>query len=213
MTATIDQRPIIVTGANGFVGRYVLDQLVSDSVKENDLISWYFSNEDTAVHCPNPIRVDITDCESVERQIRDSRPRTVIHLAGISEPAKVTPTGDGWRINVDGVFNLAKAIRLHSPDTRIVFAGSAEVYGEAFNANQGIVSENTALAPKSAYGLTKAVADMILSHMQADGFDVVRLRAFNHTGPGQRPDFVVPDFAHQIAKIERGDSAARNPCW
>ena len=56
-------------------------------------------------------------------------------------------------------------------------------------------------------GPTKAAADLALGAMAGDGLRVVRLRLFNHTGPGQSEDFVLPAFARQIALIESGRQA------
>jgi GDP-4-dehydro-6-deoxy-D-mannose reductase len=56
----------------------------------------------------------------------------------------------------------------------------------------------------NTYGATKAAADLVLGSMAFQGLRVVRLRAFNHTGPGQSAEFVVPAFARQIARIAAG---------
>ena len=55
------------------------------------------------------------------------------------------------------------------------------------------------------YGAAKAAADIMLGQMALSGLRVLRLRPFNHTGPGQNTQFVIPAFAAQIAKIERGE--------
>jgi GDP-4-dehydro-6-deoxy-D-mannose reductase len=82
--------------------------------------------------------------------------------------------------------------------------GSADVYGAAADTGDPIV-EDCPLRPVSTYGLSKAAADMAaFQHWWESGLAVVRVRAFNHTGPGQSDDFVCSDFAHQMVRIERG---------
>ena len=56
----------------------------------------------------------------------------------------------------------------------------------------------------NTYGATKAAADLALAAMAADGLHAIRLRPFNHAGPGQSPDFAIPAFARQIALIRAG---------
>ncbi|MGD1994545.1 MAG: GDP-mannose 4,6-dehydratase, partial [Anaerolineae bacterium] len=65
--------------------------------------------------------------------------------------------------------------------------------------------EETPLRPLSPYAVSKVAQDMLgLQYHLAYGIEVVRLRPFNHTGPGQSPRFVVPAFASQVARIEVG---------
>ena len=83
-------------------------------------------------------------------------------------------------------------------------SSSAEVYGSSFKEGNP-VDENALLQPVNAYGAAKAAADIALSQMALSGMRVLRLRPFNHTGPGQSTQFAIPAFAAQIARIERGD--------
>ncbi len=67
------------------------------------------------------------------------------------------------------------------------------------------VTENNLFRPLSPYAVSKAAADLAAYQWsRAHGFDVVRLRPFNHTGPGQTPEFVCTDFARQVVAVERG---------
>ena len=66
------------------------------------------------------------------------------------------------------------------------------------------VTESVALAPMSTYAATKAAADLALGSMAGQGLRCVRLRPFNHTGPGQSEQFVVAAFAQQVARIAAG---------
>jgi GDP-4-dehydro-6-deoxy-D-mannose reductase len=81
---------------------------------------------------------------------------------------------------------------------------SAEVYG-AVPAEEMPVREDRPPAPRTAYGVSKAAADLIAARAGPTWrLSVLRMRPFNHVGPGQRLGFVAPDFAAQVAAAERG---------
>jgi GDP-4-dehydro-6-deoxy-D-mannose reductase len=69
------------------------------------------------------------------------------------------------------------------------------------------VDEAHPLQPLDPYGISKAAADQYCAFMYAAaGLDVVRLRPFNHSGPGQPPEYALPAFARQIVQAERGET-------
>ena len=61
------------------------------------------------------------------------------------------------------------------------------------------LDEQAPMRPANPYAASKAACDLAIGEMALRGLDAVRLRAFNHTGPGQSEDFVVAAFARQIA--------------
>jgi GDP-4-dehydro-6-deoxy-D-mannose reductase len=90
-----------------------------------------------------------------------------------------------------------------APSCQLIFASSAEIYGASFRSGSPL-DETALLAPMNTYAASKAAADLALGAMVEQGLRVVRLRLFNHTGPGQAETFVAPAFARQIALIEAG---------
>ena len=184
----IAPRSILVTGASGFVGRHLVAALarVVPSAR---------------LHTA---RFDITDAASVTAAVRAARPDASIHLAGVTAATAARRNSDrAWDVNLHGSLNLGRAILAHAPGCRMVFASTADAYGASFNA--GLPLDETApLAPMNAYSASKAAADLALGAMAADGLRVVRVRAFNHAGPGQSTDFVVAAFAEQIMRIAAG---------
>jgi GDP-4-dehydro-6-deoxy-D-mannose reductase len=108
-----------------------------------------------------------------------------------------------WQVHLDGALNLAETILARNSDCWLIHIGSALVYGES--AKTGLaLNEQTLLAPMDEYAASKAAADLALGALTCRGLKCVRLRPFNHSGPGQGAGFVVPDFAMQIAQIEAG---------
>ena len=71
-------------------------------------------------------------------------------------------------------------------------------------AGSSSIDEQTPLRPRSPYARSKAAAELLGQSAAARGLDVVRIRAFSHTGPGQSDHFVVSSFARQVADIRRG---------
>ena len=147
---------------------------------------------------------DITNASAVVEEIRTLQPGFCVHLAAISAPVQATRAPEqAWRVNLRGTLNLAQAIRAHAPDCLLLFASSAEVYGRSFLAGVPL-DEGAVPAPLNTYAATKAAADLALGALAAEGLRCVRLRAFNHTGPGQSDAFVVAAFARQVALIASG---------
>ncbi len=186
---------ILITGAGGFVGRWTIRRL-AEALPGADV---------SAAGRGADIALDVTRADEVNALIKQVRPTTVIHLAGMSSPVRArAETRAAWDVNLFGTMNIVEAMRYHVPEARLINAGSAEIYGGSFKDGRGAVDERTPLAPLNPYATTKAAADLLLGEVAEAGLDAVRFRPFNHTGPGQSTAFAVPAFASQIAAAERG---------
>jgi len=180
----------VVTGAHGFVGRHLTDHLTAQGSRVVSL----------DVDDDRP--VDITDRESVMRRITDEAPYVVFHLAARSHVGASWTDGDLLvEVNVEGTRAVVDACVAAGID-RLLVVGSAEQYG-AVDPSSVPITEDTPCRPLSPYGRTKVEAERIaLSAYQEHGLSVVCTRAFNHTGPGQSPAFLVPGLASRIAAAE-----------
>lgn len=200
-------RPILVTGATGFVGLYVIDALVAAGVAPQRIFGMCQTAE-TAGQIQNPIVQDLVDHAGVDKMVLELKPCAIIHLAAIAMPRHAARDRSlAWKINFEATRILADAALQAESETRFVFAGSSESYGKSFNNSKGPISEEAPLQPGNVYAATKAAADVMLGQMQLDGLSLVRFRAFNHTGAKQTKGYVVPDFADQIVQIEQGKQA------
>ena len=112
-----------------------------------------------------------------------------------------------WQVNLHGTLGLADALCRHAPGAALIHVSSADAYGASF-ATGVALDEAACLAPINVYGATKAAADLAMGALPAPGaaggLHVIRLRPFNHAGPGQSDDFALPAFARQIALIAAG---------
>ena len=140
------------------------------------------------------------------------RPDACIHLAAVTAVADARRDPDrAWHVNLHGTLNLARAVLADAPDCHLLFASSSEIYGRSFISGRAL-DETAVLAPMNSYAATKAATDLALGAMANDGLRVMRLRLFNHTGPGQTDAFVVPAFARQIARIASGQPGTAVAC-
>lgn len=160
------------------------------------------------VPAPGSSTFDISDAKLVEELVRDTAPDAIAHLAGVAfaGDARSDP-GMAFRVNVGGTAALMDAaIRL--PRTSIVLvAGSSEVYG-APRTQDLPLREDAPLLPTSSYGLSKLAQEAVAIEIAgAHGLGLVVTRSFNHIGPGQRPDFVVPGLAARTLAVCRGDAS------
>lgn len=128
-------------------------------------------------------------------------PEGIVHLAA---QASVGGSWDDpaatYRSNIEGTGNLLDAVRDKKP--RVLLVGSAQQY--AIPAEGHLLTEDDPQAADSPYALSKiAQEQMGLMYLKQFGLPSVFARSFNHTGPGQSPEYAVGSFAFQIAKLER----------
>ncbi|KAB1075098.1 GDP-mannose 4,6-dehydratase [Methylobacterium planeticum] len=200
---------IFVTGAGGFVGRHLVHALAAYGAEIRIVAGRHgaspgASGQDPVAACET-VDLDITDPGQVRAAIRSVRPTAVVHLAAIAalQEARLDPERT-FRINLIGTMTLAGAVMREAPEARFLFVGTSEVYGGTFKARTSALDEAALLDPTNPYAASKAAADLLVGQMARDGLRSVRLRPFNHTGPGQTTAFVVPAFAAQVARIEAG---------
>jgi GDP-4-dehydro-6-deoxy-D-mannose reductase len=150
-------------------------------------------------------RIDVRDASLVRRAVEEAAPDGIFHLAALAfVPAADDSAACTRDVNVTGTANVLDAARDVGVRTLVVSSGA--VYGRA-PAELLPVSESSPLAPVGAYAESKAAAEAECERRR-EFQEIVRVRAFNHTGPGQSAAYVCSAFARQIAEIERG---AREP--
>ncbi|MGH9077005.1 MAG: GDP-mannose 4,6-dehydratase [Acidimicrobiales bacterium] len=176
---------VLVTGSSGFVGHWMLEHLREAG--------------DDALTLPADL--DIRDAKALARAVERLGPDAVVHLAAQasvgSSWADATTT---FQVNALGTLNLLEAADALRPRPRVLLVSSAEIYG-VVAAEELPIGEDHELCPASPYAASKAAAEMLgLQAWVGRGLEVVRARPFNHTGPGQRDDFVVPSLARQVAR-------------
>ncbi len=197
---------ILVTGANGFVGPYLLDALEQQGANDQVIHACYYDEQTTSIDdsAVQWHHINIANREEAYSLIQETSPDYLIHLAAISHvPTAGSAIELTWQVNVMGSLYLFEAIRKFAKDCRIIFISSSEVYGESFKKHDP-VDENVCLQPLNTYATSKAAVDLLSAQLATEGTRIIRLRPFNHIGPGQAENFVIPAFASQIAKIEAG---------
>ncbi len=199
----------LVTGATGFAGTYLAEHLLGagdDVLGCSRGATW---PESTPRHVQTSVPVlrwDVGDAlqpgPTVVQRIEDFAPDYIFHLAALSVPRECggdTPTDRATAVNVDGTARvLDLAAQLDGP-TRVIFISSSHVYAPLAAASPPL-AEAAPLAPRSAYGKTKLEAETRVAAAHAAGLDTVTIRAFQHTGPRQSTQMMLPEWADQFAR-------------
>jgi GDP-4-dehydro-6-deoxy-D-mannose reductase len=151
------------------------------------------------------ISADLRGRDNVQSLVEETKPDCIFHLAAQSfVPSSFADPWDTLENNILSELNLLEAVRRSGRDVRFLVVGSNEEYG-APEPGELPQTEQNPLRPNNPYAVSKVGQDFLgLQYHLAYGLQVVRVRPFNHTGPGQSPRFVVPAFASQIARIEVG---------
>jgi len=187
---------VFVTGAIGFVGGWL----------EKDLRA--AGHE--VVTAPGPEILDIADWQGLARWLDDPEgpPEAVIHLAGMAfAPDAGQGPAEAFRVNVGGTVALFEALRRLGIRPPVLVSCSADAYGNP-RAEDLPLTEDAPIAPNTPYGMSKTAQEGVAAEASLlYGFPVVVARSFNHTGPGQRPVFVVPAMARRVVAVTRGEAS------
>lgn len=182
----------LVTGASGFIGRYLVAHLRREHPDEKTvgLSRSEFHQRDVTHYS-----VDMNERSSLRSALAQISPDRVYHLAGISRVSDALPGHfeQGFLTTVA----LFEELKTLSRPVRVFLASSAHVYGN----QEGSISEEAPARPVSAYGFCKYLAEQTSRHaVQASNIKVVVGRLYNCIGPGQGEGFVVSDLARRILK-------------
>lgn len=186
----------LVTGADGFVGRWLIHHL-----EQNGDEVWRLTGRGATD--ARSAALDIRDSTAVRAFTSEANPEVVYHLAAVAYgPDARRDIDTAIRVTVGGTENMLDACARLAHPPLVVVVSSAEVYGPSPDRD---LVETDAVGPLNPYGATKLAQEHIgLAYHLAGALEVAIVRAFNHIGPGQRSEFVVPAFAMQLAAIAAG---------
>ncbi|MBI2593168.1 GDP-mannose 4,6-dehydratase [Candidatus Daviesbacteria bacterium] len=192
---------ILVTGANGFAGQHLIPLLKSDY----QIIGLINKSNLESSENVQYLNGNILDRGFLEDLIKKYQPEKIIHLAAIAPTWSQDPENI-FKINLLGTLNLYLAVesakKQNGYNPKIIYVSSAEVYGKTTNPEK--IKEDSPFFPANYYGSSKVAADRLSYQMsQSAKLQIIIIRPFNHTGPGQLAGFFVPDMASQIVEIEK----------
>jgi GDP-4-dehydro-6-deoxy-D-mannose reductase len=198
---------VLITGITGFVGGYLAEFLLKKSyqVYGTYLHPGSLENVPGLEHQATLYPCDLTQSEAIETVCKEILPDRIYHLAGMSNVKKSwTEREATLKANLFGALNLLESVRKFVPSAQILMVSSSEVYGNV-DPNHQPIMENFPVHPVTPYAVSKASLELLCyPYLYTDKLRIVIVRPFNHTGPRHDPSFVCPDFARQIAQIEKG---------
>ena len=201
---------VLVTGADGFVGRWLVRRLLDDGREVSGAVRPAGEDRENGLTAEEHAAVrwlplELTDSESVRKCV-DLPFDAVVHLAAVASGTDAArDPGYAWTVNAGGTAQiahmLAEAKRTGRADSLLLVASTSEVYGRGDATPR---RETDPVAPCSPYAASKLGAELAaLETWRRAGLRVVVTRAFAHTGPGQDARFVVPAFAQRLKFAKR----------
>lgn len=194
---------ILITGAAGFVAQHFLQYL--DALQQPiAVVGLYNTTLPTQQQYANIsvtyVQCNLMDANDVETIVNQYAPTHILHLAAQSSVAQSwLQPADTMIGNISYFVNICEAVRKHQLPTKILYVGSAEVYGA--NSNYTVMPSNENCKPNNPYGVARKVQEDIMQmYVQHYQLNIVGTRSFNHIGPGQTTKFVIASFAQQIAR-------------
>ncbi|MCP4427319.1 MAG: GDP-mannose 4,6-dehydratase [Chloroflexi bacterium] len=196
---------VFITGATGFAGSYLLEDLIAAGHEIVALTHPATSHVQLPDHpLVETFEGDLLDAVSLKTAVFQTQPDVIYHLAGQAYPAR------SWKdpaltlaVNAGGTANLLQAaVAFGRP--RVIVVTSAEMYGSTCEDDLPL-TEASIPRPRHPYGVSKLAASQLVPvYWQRYQLPVVEARPFNHIGPRQALGFVVPDFVSQLAAIKLG---------
>jgi UDP-glucuronate 4-epimerase len=204
-------RNILITGAAGFIGSNLADELLKEDLRIMGIDNFdpYYSREIKEANISGALRYssymfregDIRDTEFLDKCFSEFEPGLVIHLAAkagvrpsISDPAAY------FDVNVNGTLNLLEAMRRKNTG-RMLFASSSSVYGN--NKKIPFSESDNVDYPISPYAASKKAGELLChTYHHLYDMDIFCLRFFTVYGPRQRCDLAINKFTRALLNSE-----------
>lgn len=186
---------ILVTGADGFTGRYLAAELQRAGYEVHGLVHNPVASGKVAGVSALHV-ADLSDAAGLAAVVNEVQPDKVVHLAAIAFVAH----GDIeaiYRTNLVGTRHLLEALaQSKAPLDAVLLASSANVYG---NSVGGVLDENTPPAPANDYAVSKLAMEYV-ARLYADRLPLITVRPFNYTGVGQAESFLIPKIVNHVRR-------------
>ena len=196
----------LITGISGFVGSHLTEYLLEATDWEvAGTVFGPYGNIASLCGQLELYPAELSRLDVMTFILKQAQPDVIFHLA--AQPLVSASRRDPWgtlETNVRMQLNVLEGVARVKPTCQVLVVGSSEEYGLVSSEDLPI-DEETPLRPLSAYALSKVTQDLMgLQYALTHKLHIVRVRPFNHIGPRQRPGFVAPDLASQIAAAELG---------
>ena len=190
----------LVTGAGGFVGQWLVQAMLErgwDVTGAGHEASFDAPRLGATASSVRWVRCDVRSPDDLARAIDESRAEVIAHLAGIAYlPAAGKDPAHAADVNTLSTVRLLALVRERRAagtlDPRVLVIGSGEQYGR-HDAAALPLRESAEQRPFSPYAASKVAQEVfaLQAHREA-GTQVVCTRSFNHSGPGQSPNLLLP---------------------
>ncbi|MEI7429625.1 MAG: D-erythronate dehydrogenase [Betaproteobacteria bacterium] len=167
---------VLITGGAGFLGKRLAKKLLQRGTLKNakgveESIDQLVLFDVVPADGFNDPRVsvvtgDISDAEVVNRVV-DAETASIFHLAAVVSSQAEADFDLGMRINVDALRLLLETCRRLGQSPKVLFTSSVAVYGGTL---PEVVQDDTALSPKSSYGIQKAIGELLISDFSRKGY-------------------------------------------
>jgi NAD dependent epimerase/dehydratase len=205
VTTVWDGKKVLVTGAGGFIGSHLVEELASQGARMRAFVR-YNSRADigllSQINAETLAKIelvfgDLRDSNAVDTAVQDAS--YVFHLGAlIAIPYSYLHPVEVAETNLMGTLNVLMACRQHGV-SRLIHTSSSEVYGTA---REVPISESHPLQAQSPYSASKIGADKLAeSFYYSYGLPVVTLRPFNTYGPRQSARAVIPTIITQALTL------------
>ncbi len=175
-------KKILVTGANGFLGQYIVRELKKE-----------FEICDSDIH-----DCDVRIFDSIQEKMRALRPNITVHLAALcgAKESNLNPF-NFFNTNEKGTANVVEACKQYG--SKLIFASSLTVFGSC-NSGAG-VNEDSDKEPRHVYASTKAASEKLIElYAKFHKLNALILRPTLVVGPGCKEYHAIGDFIQTAKK-------------
>jgi UDP-glucose 4-epimerase len=201
------ERAWLVTGAAGFLGSHVIEELLARGARVVgvDNLGWGNPAHLQPFHDNSRFtfaKVDIRDAAALARVVKESSPASIVHLAALHYiPAAMADPATTVSINVHGTQVMLSAAQAAGVD-RFFFASTGDVYRPADQPHR----ETDSIDPFNIYGLSKLLGEKLLelASKERPQAHFVIGRLFNLYGPRETNAHILPEIIKQLRANPHG---------